>query len=376
MASQLLFGVDHFLQQAKNKKRRYALVTNDAACTMSGVESRRALLKNGFLITRLFSPEHGIHATGEDGSFQPDVPDPLTGLHVISLYGERLAPAAQDLVEVDAVLFDIPDVGCRFYTYLWTMTHVMESCAANQKQLIILDRPNPLGGILEMAEGPVMHPQCTSFIGRWNIPIRHSSTFGELAAYFADTYVKNLELEIVRTSGWQRDIYGNGWFRPTSPAIPDLDTALLYPGLGLLEGLNVDEGRGTKPFRLFGAHWIKATELGEILQAPGISFHPVNYVPPKGIYKGERCAGLECTVTDPSSAKPVAFGLSLIRCLDTLHPGRLQERPYPTRANPSGAGHIDKLLGIPGALQKIKNSEAVDTSATGWENTIGPFLLY
>src|SRR5690606_8412023 len=146
---------------------------------------RKALQDAGFQLVKLFSPEHGLLAVGADGVAQADFVDPLTGLPVVSLYGSKMAPEPQDLESLDAVLFDIPDVGCRFYTYLWTLSYVMEGCARARIPLFVLDRPNPLGGDLSQAEGPMLdEAHCSSFIGRWSIPIRHSCTLGELALYF------------------------------------------------------------------------------------------------------------------------------------------------------------------------------------------------
>ena len=207
------------------------------------------MLKNGFTLVKLFSPEHGLTASGADGAFQNNHIDNLTNLPVTSLYGDRLAPAEEDLDDIDIVLFDIPDVGCRFYTYLWTMTHVMESCASFNKQFIVADRPNPIGGNMLQAEGPMLDEEnCSSFIGRWSIPVRHSCTLGELAKYFAGTKIKSLQLEVIPAGNWQRNQIADDSglkFIPTSPAIQSLNTALLYPGMGLLEGINVNEGRGT-----------------------------------------------------------------------------------------------------------------------------------
>ena len=177
------YGIDVFLQQAPAyKNKRIGLITNNAATTNQGIMSRVALLQHGFNLVKLFSPEHGIGTNGADGVAQQNNNDSITGLPVISLYGDQLAPHANDLDDLDLIVFDIPDVGCRFYTYLWTMTYVMEACAANQKPLLILDRPNPIGNDLEHAEGPFLdEATCTSFIGRWSIPVKHCCTLGELA---------------------------------------------------------------------------------------------------------------------------------------------------------------------------------------------------
>ena len=245
-SSQIKFGIDHFVQQTKYKDKRLALVTNNAALTSQGIKTRIALQQNDFNIIKLFSHEHGLTATGADGTFIQNSIDSETGLPVTSLYGDHLAPTEKDLEDTDIVLFDIPDVGCRFYTYLWTMTYVMEACAAYNKLFILLDRPNPIGGNISMAEGPMLDEKyCSSFIGRWNIPIRHCCSPGELANYFAAKKIRSLQLDVIRITNWQRNKMTTS-FIPTSPAIQNITTALLYPGIGLLEGINVTEGRGTK----------------------------------------------------------------------------------------------------------------------------------
>ena len=176
------FGIDRILAQSPEwKTKRIGLLTNDAAKTSSGVLNRTALIEAGFNLVKLFSPEHGITATGEDGAKMDDTNDPITGLPIISLYGNKFMPTANDLEEVELMLFDIPDAGTRFYTYLWSMTYWIEAAAKFKKQVIVLDRPNPLGGDLSMAKGPMLDDSISSFIGRFNIPIKHQCTMGELA---------------------------------------------------------------------------------------------------------------------------------------------------------------------------------------------------
>lgn len=256
---QIQFGIDQLLAAPGEwKNGRLGLVTNNAATTSGGEASRTALLRNGFNLTRLFSPEHGLSTKGADGVAQPGEVDPLTDLQVVSLYGDHFRPSMEELADLDLVLFDIPDAGCRFYTYLWTLTHVMEACAAAGKKLIVLDRPNPLSGDLFKAEGPMLDEKnCASFIGRWNIPVRHSCTLGELALYFNATRVSGLDLEIIKVQHWNRQqtVDQSGWFFvPTSPAIRDTATIALYPATCFLEGVNVNEGRGTPDdFNLCGA---------------------------------------------------------------------------------------------------------------------------
>ena len=383
---QIMTGIDIFLSDhIQDKNSRFAIVTNNAAFTTDRILTRLASVKNGFNLIKIFSPEHGISVKGADGAYQKDSIDIKTGLPIISLYGDRLMPTVEDLDDIDIVLFDIPDVGCRFYTYLWTMTYVMEACAAYNKQLIVLDRPNPIGGDLDMAEGPMLDEiHCSSFIGRWSIPIRHSCTLGELASYFSDKKVKGVDLKVIPIKNWRRnDTAGTPGFEfyPTSPAIQNISTALIYPGMGLLEGINVNEGRGTdKPFLKFGAPWINAEELHDRLLDKlifGIKTKPCIYIPEDSLYEGEACNGLELVITDEKTIQPVSFGMRLLTSLFELYPQHIKERAYVTKANPSGSGHLDKLLGIKNAFDLLKSGDEPKTDISSeWSSEITPYLLY
>src|SRR6187399_821561 len=379
---QVIYGIDAFLQDPRvNKNARFAIVTNNAAFTSARILSRLALVEKGFNLVKIFSPEHGISVKGADGSYQKDAIDIKTALPIISLYGDRLMPTEEDLTGIDIVLFDIPDVGCRFYTYLWTMTYVMEACAKYNKQMIILDRPNPIGGDLQLAEGPMLDEKlCASFIGRWSIPIRHSCTLGELATYFSKKKIKELDLKIVPVKNWKRGHITNDFY-PTSPAIQNITTALVYPGMGLLEGINVNEGRGTdKPFLQFGAPWINAEELKLELKNKkntGIDLSPCSYTPADSLYKNEPCYGLELNLTDANKFQPVVFGVHLISALFKLFPHHVKERAYITNVNPSGGGHLDKLLGVKNAFELFRSNASVETNVSeNWEEEIAKSLLY
>ena len=383
---QVIPGIDSFLEKGESYKNyRLGLVTNNAAFTSERFLSRLALLKKGFNLVKIFSPEHGIFVTGEDGVYQSHSTDIKTDLPVISLYGDRLMPIEEDLADTDVILFDIPDVGCRFYTYLWTMTYVMEACAQYNKQLVILDRPNPIGGDLWKAEGPMLDEiNCSSFIGRWSIPIRHSCTLGELANYFSAKKVNGLDLKIIAVQNWKRGkIAGTDGFNfdPTSPAIQNIATALVYPGMGLLEGINVNEGRGTAhPFVQFGAPWINAEELRTTTiqkDLTGIDIKSCSYIPTDSLYKNENCNGLELRITDREKFRPVAFGIDLISAIFKLYPDQAKERAYVTNANPSGKGHLDKLLGIKNSRDLFEQKIAIETEVAGaWLIEVGPYLLY
>jgi len=383
------FGIDQLLQSNPNwKKQRIALVTNQAATTATYIPSRKALLDAGFNICRLFSPEHGLDIRGADGAKMKDGTDNLTGLPVISLYSEKLAPAAADLKGIDLVLFDIPDIGCRFYTYLWTLTHVLESCGHYGKKLVILDRPNPISGNLALAEGPVLDEQhCTSFIGRWAIPLRHSCTFGELALYFNE--IKGLEasVEVITCNGWKRNMFQPDWqlqFVPTSPAMNNFQSALLYPGLGLLEATNISEGRGTPiPFSRIGAPWFNPKLFAKYFKVPGIRTQAVTFTPTESKYQQEPCQGISISVAAPYQIPSVSIGLLLIKQLYDLFPRDFQWKPYPTLVNPTGNQHLDKLLGIPDTetlfdytLSDFEKTIRQITDTGSWQQAISPFLLY
>ncbi|OPZ19327.1 MAG: hypothetical protein BWZ05_00132 [Bacteroidetes bacterium ADurb.BinA245] len=385
---QVVYGVDRFMEQAaKYKQLKFGLITNNAATTSTNEASRLALLKKGINVVRLFSPEHGLSAKGEDGSFQKNFTDEVTGLPVISLYGEKLKPTAEDLKELDALLFDIPDAGCRYYTYLWTLSYAMEAAAENQKQFIVLDRPNPAGGKLSFAEGPMLdEANCSSFIGRWNIPVRHCCTLGELAQYFAATKIKNADLQIIKTANWRRaeepDLMQKKFIAP-SPALTDAETILLYSGLGFLEGITINEGRGTAtPFKILGAPWIYENELHDAftsLNLEGVQSAPIKFIPASGLYTQIACKGIHLTVTDSEKFTPVASGLQILQLLISLYPVDCKERLYPTVANPTGANHLDRLTGVRNSFEKLKSGNFFYEKfwdCRQWEIVMKPYLLY
>lgn len=365
-------GVDVFLHLgAAYRTVRFGLVTNHAATTANYMPSRKALREAGLNLIKLFSPEHGLDAVGEDGRPMKNGIDALTGIPIVSLYGDKLQPSSGDLADIDAVLLDLPDIGCRFYTYLWTLTYVMEACEKNNKLLIVLDRPNPISGDLKRAEGPMLDEVfCSSFIGRWNIPLRHSCTFGELATYWQQERMPDLKLEVIRCEGWDRfsmqSFFGRS-FVPTSPAMVSHEAALLYPGLGLLEATNISDGRGTAtPFRIAGAPWIEAIELAEAynkLAIPGLILRAITFLPLEGKYHDEPCEGVMFHVTDPVIFKPVFAALVFIKLVKDLFPQSFSWATYPTHVNPTGDKHLDRLLGIRDAesLFNIQPDEFLET---------------
>lgn len=386
------FGIDRLLQQNPSwKETSIALVTNHAATTNSLVPTRKALLDKNFHIIKLFSPEHGLDVQGDDGAKIKDGTDLLTRLPVTSLYGDKLMPSEEDLRDIDIVLFDIPDIGCRFYTYLWTLSYVLEACGKYKKKLVVLDRPNPISGDFSLAEGPMLDElNCSSFIGRWSIPVRHSCTLGEMARYFNQSRNLDASLEVIECKEWKRSMLQPGWniqFVKPSPAIQNFETTLLYPGLGLLEATNISEGRGTNaPFRIIGAPWIKGRELALIFNqmALGDIFaKSVSFTPFIGKYANENCKGLELSIKHPTVFQSVSNGLLIIKLVKDLYPQHFKWAPYPTLVNPTGLYHLDRLLGVPGSEHLFELSfqdfiVAITklTQNRNWYEVIKQFILY
>jgi uncharacterized protein YbbC (DUF1343 family) len=386
------FGIDRFLDETYiTRSARIGLVTNDGACTAAYVPTRQKLLNNGYKLVKLFSPEHGLQAVGSDGHPMEDGCDPLTGISVRSLYGKQLKPCLEDLKDIDIVLVDLPDVGCRCYTYLWTITYVMEACAETGKSLVVLDRPNPISGIMNLAEGPgITDESCASFIGRWDIPLRHSCTFGELSRLWKATRLQNLDLSVVAADGWSREMFYHDWassFVPTSPAIANAEACLLYPGLCLSEATNLSEGRGTPiAFRVLGAPWLRAYEVIEqfnLLQLPGVLARATSFVTEIGKYRGMNCHGVMLHVIGMRDIRSVLTAFMLIKLIRDMHQDNFIWATYPTAVNPTGEKHLDKLSGLVNAeslfdlsWREFRAKAESLLNCFAWKEHIAPHLLY
>ena len=386
----ILLGVDEIILRSPDwRNKRIGFLTNDAAQTSKGIQSRVALLQEGFNIVTLFSPEHGIDTKGSDGAKMNDLIDPITTLPVISLYGDKFMPTRMDLEDIDIMLFDIPDAGTRFYTYLWSMTYWIEAAATFNKKVIILDRPNPLGGDFSLVEGPMLHESVSSFIGRFSIPVKHQCTFGELAKYFNTTQGWNATIEVIACKNWSRTDLFIDWNFPwikTSPALQNFEACLLYPGLCFFEATNLSIGRGSKySFEWIGAEWLNLPALAMVWQ--NMLREDIKMETLKLSLNHEGVAietkGMHIKVIDPYSYHSVMTGLLLLKFVKDLHPQDFKWMPYPTQANPSGKNHLSLLLGIPNAenlfeqplqlwLQHITKLLKVDS----WKGEIAPYLLY
>ncbi len=301
--------------------------------TLSELES---LAGTHFQLQALFGPQHGFAASTQDNMIEwQSFEHPRLKIPVHSLYGEYRKPTAAMLEELDALFLDLVDVGSRFYTFIWTMYLCMEACEERGLPMMVCDRPNPINGVDH--EGEPQDPDYLSFVGLHPIPIRHGKTIGELASQFKKEAFPKLDLVVLPMEGWDRDQWydqtGLPWVMP-SPNMPTLDTATVYPGMCLLEGTNLSEGRGTtRPFEILGAPWIDSDMLVEALgeqDLAGVHFRSLSFEPTFQKHAGEVCHGVQIHVTDRNVFEPLRTGITMISTIRALWPRVFawKEPPY------------------------------------------------
>ena len=326
----VLTGLDILLQDTQRlNKRNVALIANQTSVDRNLDYSWDLLQQRGVDIRRIFSPEHGLFATEQDQVTVTEQPG--AGCDIVSLYGDSadtLLPDERFLQDIDLVIFDIQDIGTRYYTYSNTLAMFMEAASGRNIEILVLDRPNPLGNALE---GPLPDPAYRSFVGVLPVPPRHGMTVGELARLYRDENKLDVDLAICAMQGWNRSMpfaeTGLHWIVP-SPNMPDRETALVYPGMCLFEGLNVSEGRGTTtPFLHFGAPFIEPETLKSRLDAmelEGVVFRKTYFKPSFHKYAGETVAGLFLHVTDPQAFRSFKTGIAIALALHELYPEKLR----------------------------------------------------
>jgi uncharacterized protein YbbC (DUF1343 family) len=351
------------------------LVTNHTSVLPDLTPGVEALLAAGVRLAALFSPEHGLSGSAADGATVPSGRDLRTGLPVYSLYGEVRRPTPDMLAGVDVLLFDIQDVGARFYTYAWTMTHAKEAAAEAGLSFIVLDRPNPIGG--EVVEGPMLEPTFASFVGRYPVPVRHGLTVGELARYVDGEFGLGVDLRLVPVEGWQRgqwfDETGLPWV-PPSPAMPSLATATVYPGVCLVEGTNLSEGRGTAlPFQVVGAPWLDGPALAGALnelEPAGVRFRATTFTPWASKWAGQVCHGVQWHVRDRLALRPVEVALHLIVTIRSLWP---DEFAWLSASWEGTASHFDLLIGTDRVRRQLEDGISVAAIAAEWQADLDRF---
>ena len=361
-------GVDVLARRGFRELRgkRVGLVTNHTGRTRGGVSTIDLLFgAPGVELVALYSPEHGIR--GAVDTTVADSKDEKTGLPIFSLYGKTRKPSAEALAGVEVLVYDIQDVGVRYYTYISTLGLVLEACRENQIPLVVLDRPNPIGGVA--VAGPVRDADFASFIAHHALPVRHGMTVGELARLFNAERSIHAELTVIPCEGWRRaDTYdrsGLEWVNP-SPNMRSLTEALLYPGVGLLEASNLATGRGTDtPFERLGAPWVDDLALAKALNEkdlPGVRFVPVRFTPKERQYAGQECRGVQVAITDWSSFEPVDLGIALAVTLQAL---------YPRQWEPAG---FLKMLADRDAYEALLAGGDLAAIRSTWDGELADFL--
>jgi uncharacterized protein YbbC (DUF1343 family) len=288
-----------------------------------------------FRLVAFFGPQHGFLGQTQDNMMEwKSYEHPRLRIPVYSLYAEHREPTAEMLQDLDVLLVDLQDIGARYYTFIWTMYLCMRACEKNGVATVVLDRPNPINGI--SVEGPLLDPHYRSFVGLHLIPVRHGKTIGELAQQFRDEAFPKCELSILAMKNWKRQMWfdetGLQWVMP-SPNMPTLDTATVYPGMCLLEGTNISEGRGTtRPFEIFGAPFIDPEKLSSELNAlnlPGVFFRENYFQPTFHKFAGELCGGAQIHVTDRDEFRPFLTGVEIIKRIRKMHPEQFQWKQPP-----------------------------------------------
>jgi uncharacterized protein YbbC (DUF1343 family)/CubicO group peptidase (beta-lactamase class C family) len=344
---------------------RIGLVTNHTGRDREGRQTIDVLNKAaGVRLVALFSPEHGIRGLADEKV--SDTKDEQTGLPIYSLYGETRRPKPEQLKDLEAIVYDIQDVGARFYTYITTLGYVMEEAAKAHLPVFVLDRPNPIGGV--EVEGPIADADKLSFTSYHTIPVRHGMTIGELAQLYNEQRKIGCDLRVIKMEGWRRatwfDSTGLTWINP-SPNMRSLTEATLYPGIGLLETTNLSVGRGTDtPFELVGAPWINGQEMAAYLNGrriPGARFVPVRFTPTASVFKNKECGGVNIVITDRAGFRPVSTGIEIAVALRRLYPNDWKVDDY------------IRLLVNSEALERVKRGQAPDEIVSSWKPTLDRF---
>jgi uncharacterized protein YbbC (DUF1343 family) len=376
-------------RQSLLKNLRVGLICNQATVNRQFRHAADLFFEHPEIkLAALFGPQHGIRGDVQDNMVETaHMIDKLTGLPIYSLYSETREPTSEMLSGVDALVFDLQDVGCRVYTFIYTMANAMKACAKNNKKFFVLDRPNPIGGLA--VEGNSLEIGHESFVGMFPIPMRHGLTVGELALYFKGEFGINCDLEIVTMENWAReDFYDETdcpWVMP-SPNMPTVDTTVVFPATVYFEGTQVSEGRGTtRPFEIVGAPYISSNEYADALNSlelSGVTFRSVEFLPTFQKHAQSLCGGVFVHVTDRQTFEPVFTGVAMVKTAFDLYPNDFKWKNPPYEyvfdRNPfdviAGTFKIREAFEQGIELREIKNSWQKDVEEFQKKRT--KYLLY
>lgn len=379
--TEVLTGLDLLVREDFRRigKARVGLLVNPASVDRRLRHCVPLFAEAGVKLSALFGPQHGIDATTQDNMVEwQGFLHPRLGIPVYSLYGEVRRPTPEMLQDLELMVLDLPDVGARYYTFLWTATLVMEACARAGIPVMVLDRPNPIGG--RHLEGPGLEREYASFVGRFPLLIRHGMSMGELLEMINRTEGLGCELSVVPVLGWE----GRGWFEATglpwvmpSPNMPTPDTALVYPGFCLLEGTTLSEGRGTtRPFELLGAPFIDGETLATALaqeKLPGAAFRPCAFLPTFQKYAGRPCGGIQVHVQDRDAFRPVRTAVAVLSAIRRLWPDHPFWRDPPYEYEEVKLP-FDILSGSPRLRLQIEAGVPLVEIVEGWRSDLADFV--
>jgi len=382
-------GSDVLLTSGRLAGKRVGIVCNHASIDRGFLHIvDRLAAADRLTLAAIFGPQHGFRSDVQDNMIEtPHASDPGRRVPIYSLYSETRQPTAKMLGDIDVLVVDLQDVGARIYTYIYTMANCMRACARHRVPIIVCDRPNPIGGV--DVEGARLVPGFESFVGQFPIPMRHGMTIGELARLFNDVFAIGADLEVVRLEGWRRDMYADQtdlpWVMP-SPNMPTLDTAIVYPGTVLFEGMMISEGRGTtRPFELLGAPWIEAERFARDmngLRLTGVHFRPAVFEPTFQKHAKQTCGGCQIHVTARHLFKPVLVGVALAGMFWRTDPAKFAWRQPPYEYEHDKMP-IDILAGSDTLRKQIEGDVPAAEIAASWKadeeafRTLRePYLLY
>jgi uncharacterized protein YbbC (DUF1343 family) len=371
-------GLEHAVASppADLTNKRIGLLCNAASLDSRLTHARQCLRETlGDGLRALFTPQHGLFAEKQDNMVESDHrTDPLMGIPVFSLYSDTRRPTREMYDTIDVLLVDLQDVGTRVYTFIYTLAYCMEEARRLGKKVVVLDRPNPIGG--RLVEGNCLKAEWRSFVGRYPIPMRHGLTIGELALLFNDAFDIHCDLEIIPMQGWRRDMLfantGLPWVAP-SPNMPTPATALVYPGQVIWEGTNISEGRGTtQPFELFGAPFLETDRILDTLGGPDIPggrLRPLEFEPTAHKWQNKRCRGFQIHVTDAQRFRPYATTLALLQAVIRRYPDAFawKQPPYEYEYLKQP---IDLIIGDQLIRKNLEALVPVDTLETSWADDL------
>ena len=382
-------GSDVLISSGRLRGKRVGVVCNHASVDRDFHHIvDRLVAADDVTLAAIFGPQHGFRSDVQDNMIEtPHRDDPSRRVPVYSLYSETREPTAEMLHGLDVLVIDLQDIGARIYTYIYTMANCLRACGRHGVSVIVCDRPNPINGM--DVEGQTLVPGFESFVGLFPIPMRHGMTIGELAGFFNQTFALGATVEVARMEGWRREMYADStalpWVMP-SPNMPTLDTAIVYPGTVLFEGVMLSEGRGTtRPFELVGAPWIEAERFAREMNGlalPGAYFRPAVFEPTFQKHAKTTCGGCQIHVTDRASFRPVLTGAALLHQFRRVDPENFAWRQPPYEYEHDKLP-IDILAGSSTLREQIEGGVAPKDIAASWRDNEAafrkarqPFLLY